>query len=448
MIEKIKKIINSSRFYLYIGKRYLKSRKQNGKINIIFISLFAGISLGLMVLIVVLGIMNGFQENHISRRIEIGSFHVTISKKEFNTFTLPEAEKFKLMLYNDFNEIEAVVPFSDREAILKINKKEFSEDQIIKLRAVDPDEIKKDSRFNKYFKINYGKFDLGENSIILGEALAYKILAKIGGQVFLTPDISLSSIRNSGIPFSANGFFYTESYDYDRYWGFISTKSLESLAGKAEIDGIGLKFKNKNHEAKVIKKLKVKFGNEFLIQTAEEINSGFFSALKLEKAMIIFLFGLIFFMVAANTFGALKLTIIEKKKDISILKAIGSKPEDIRIIFLMESFVIGFAGSLTGIILGFFVAYNVANIFLVVEFVINSILGFISYLLEYAVPGFYFVPVKIYDTSIYYQTSFVIKIDFIEIVLISFFIIAMTVFAAYIPVSKASKLKPNEVIRN
>jgi lipoprotein-releasing system permease protein len=153
-------------------------------------------------------------------------------------------------------------------------------------------------------------------------------------------------------------------------------------------------------------------------------------------------------MVAANTFGALKLTIIEKKKDISILKAIGAKPEDIRIIFLMESFVIGFAGSLTGIVLGFFVAYNVTNIFLTVEFIVNKFLGFISFLFEFAVPGFYIAPVKIYDTSIYYQTNFVIKIDFIEIILISFFIIAMTVFAAYIPISKASKLKPNEIIRN
>ncbi|OHD14743.1 MAG: hypothetical protein A2086_11555 [Spirochaetes bacterium GWD1_27_9] len=446
-MNKLKKYFNAIKFHLFIGRRYIKSNKEHKKVNVIFLSIYLGISLGLMVLVVVLGIMNGFQENHISRRIEIGSFHITLEKKEFKTFTLTEALELKIKLYSEIKELESVVAFADREVIIK-KKSELFEEQIIKLRAVDPDEIKKDSRFLKYFKITYGEFDLNEYSILLGEAMGYKILSRVGSELFLTPDISLTSLKSEGVPFNTSGFFYTGSYDYDRYWGFISIYSLIPLAGRANIDGIGLKVKDKNNEKIVIKKLKEMFGDQFEIQTAEEINRGFFSALKLEKVMIIFLFAMIFIMVSINTFGAMKLTITQKKVDVSILKALGANPSDIQIIFLIESLFIGFLGSLTGIFLGCFVVYNVLNIFVLVEFVINKFIGFLSYLFEFAFKGFYFSPIRIYDTSVYYQTTFLVKINLVEIILISLFIITVTVFAAYIPVSKSSQLKPNDVLKS
>ena len=124
-----------------------------------------------MVLVVVLGIMNGFQNNHISRRIEIGSFHINITKNSFKTFTLSEALSFKKELYDNFNELEAVVPYTDKEIVLKVVKSLYVEEEIIKLRAVDPDEIIKDSRFLKYFNITYGEFDFSEYSILLGEVV-------------------------------------------------------------------------------------------------------------------------------------------------------------------------------------------------------------------------------------------------------------------------------------
>ncbi|HOV14781.1 MAG TPA: ABC transporter permease, partial [Spirochaetota bacterium] len=315
--------------------------------------------MGLMVLIVVLGIMNGFQENHISRRIEIGSFHINISKKDFKTFSLKEVLEFKKTLYDNFNEFEAVVPYTDREIILKIEKSAYVEDQIIKLRAIDPDEIIKDTKFLKYFKITYGKFDLSEYSALIGEALGYKILSRIGAQISLTPDLSLASLKNNGVPFNVSGFYYTGSYDYDRYWTFISLYGLAALTGKIDIENVGIKLKDKSKQKEVLKKLNLFLKNGYDIQTDEDINRGFFAALKLEKAMILFLFIMIFIMVAINTFGSLKLTISEKRKNIAILKALGTKPKDIEIIFLIGTLLVSFLGSLTGVILGCFVVYNV-----------------------------------------------------------------------------------------
>lgn len=445
---KINKIINNLKLYLFIGERFIKSKKDNSKINIIFLSIYIGISLGLMVLLVVLGIMNGFQENHISRRIEIGSFHINLSKKNFKSFTVKEAIEFKNTLYKKFDQFEAVVPYSDKEIIVKVDKSTYIEDQIIKLRAMDPDEIIKDKNFLRYFKITYGSLNLNEYSIILGEALGYKMLSRLDSEILLTPDISLSSLKRNGVPFNVSGFSYTGSYDYDRYWGFISIYSLAALSGKVEIDNIGIKLKDKSKQKEVLKSIKEYLKDNYEIQTDEEINHGFFAALKLEKAMIIFLFAMIFIMVGINTFGSLKLTISEKRKNIAILKALGAKPKDIEIIFLIGSLLVSFFGSLTGVLLGCFVVYNVMNIFYVIEVIINGFLKYISYLLEFIIPGLYFNPVKIYDTSVYYQTTFLVKMNIEEIILMCIFIITVTVLSAYIPVLKTTSIKPNEILRS
>ncbi|HOJ63877.1 MAG TPA: ABC transporter permease [Spirochaetota bacterium] len=444
------KKIDSLKFNLYSGLRYITQSAKKEKRGFIFFSLFFGVAIGLAVLIVVLSIMNGFQENHISRRIEIGSYHISIFKKN-EKFKIKEALKLKEILYNNFKEIEAVVPYADREIIFKTTKKFFSgisEVEIIKLRAIDPEEVIKDSRFNKFFTIQNGKFDLSDYSILIGTELSQRISVIVNMDLYLTPDISLRSAKSEGIPFKIKGLYNTNSYDYDRYWGFISIYSLAAITGNIDIDSIGIKLKDKKLQKRLLLNLKKILGEDYIIEEAEEINKGYFAALKLEKALILFLFIMIFLMVSINTFGALKLTIIEKKIDIAILKALGTTPHDIEIIYLLESIIIGFLGSFFGILIGTFIAYNISNIFNFIELIINVILRYLEYLLAYAIPGISLGKVVIYDSSIYYQTSFLVKVDYFEITLISFLVITMTIVAGYIPIAKASYLKPNEIIRS
>lgn len=445
------KKIDSFKFKLYIGLRYITQSLKKEKRGFIFFSLFGGIGIGFAVLVVVLSIMNGFQENHISRRIEIGSYHISIFKKNNDRFNIKEALELKKDLYNNFKEIEAIVPYSDREIILKTTTKFFSgvsEVEIIKLRAVDPDEVVKDSRFNKFFTIQNGKFNINDYSILIGTELSQRLSVIVNMDLYLTPDISLRSAKMEGIPFKIRGLYNTNSYDYDRYWGFISIYSLAPLTGSIDIDSIGIKLKDKKDQKRLVFKLKKILGANYLIEEAEDINRGYFAALKLEKALILFLFIMIFLMVSINTFGALKLTVIEKKIDIAILKAIGTTPKDIEIIYLLESIIIGFLGTLFGIITGIFIAYNISNIFILIEIIVNTILRYLEYILEFAIPGISFGNLVIYDSSVYYQTSFLVKIDYFELVSISFIVIAMTIIAGYIPISKSSSLKPNEIIRS
>lgn len=435
------------RFWFYIGLHFFKAKNKK---NSIFLTLFLGITFGLMVLIVILGVMNGFQDIHISRRIEIDSYHIEISKKDFKPFDIDESNRLKNMIYENYKEIEAVVPFTERESILRFKNKFFSVEQIVKLRALDFNEVIKDSRFLKYFKLesNTSILDMDRDSIILGKEVLSDIPIIKNLDVFITPDVSLSSIKNTGVSYRIDDLFYTGSYYYDKNWCFISLDSLERLQGRIEVDKIGIKLKNRKNEAKILVNLKKFLGNEYILQTAEEINYGYFSALRLEKSMIILLFLLIFIMIATNIFGAQKLTILEKKEDIGILKAIGILTNDVEIIFLIESLILGLLGSLSGIIFGIYITYNIGNIFIIIEIIINGILSYISYFLEYLIPDLYFRPVKLYNNDIYYQSLSTVKLYYHEILFISLTIIFMLILASYFPLRSTSKLKPIEVIKN
>jgi lipoprotein-releasing system permease protein len=436
------------KFRLHLGLRYLQKKSKNGGINIIPAMIFIGITGGLSILIVVLGVMNGFQENHISRRIEIGSYHISISRNDRRPLTLKEAMEWKEKLYAFTDRIEAAVPYSDREIIMHHTRRRYTEEQIIKVRAVDPDEVMRDSRFNKFFSVEYGDFDLSEYSVLLGKELGLRILAHVGSDISFSPDISLRSLKSKGIPFSVNGFFYTGSYDYDRYWGFISIYSLIALTGRASIDSIGIKMVNPQRVDSLVTDLKIFMGDDFIIETAQEINRGYFAALRLEKTMILFLFFMFFLMVATNTFGALKLTILEKRQDISILKALGARPRDLEIIFIIESLVIGFCGCFFGVLLGTLISYNITNIFSGLEFILNSAISYLLILTEHVFPQLYIRPVKLYDETVYYQSSFLVKIELHETIIMALLILFMTVISAWLPISRASRLKPNEILKS
>lgn len=432
------------RFRIYAGSKLMGNTSGAP----VFVALFAGIAGSFAVLLVVIGVMNGFQDSYITRRVEIASYHASLMPIDtkagfvYDRTVLDE-------LYRQIPEIEAAVPFCDRDIIILFRNKIDSDRQPVKLRAVDPTEIQKDSRFIELFNITHGKLDLSDDKVLLGEELGWRELsfARLKSAVYLTPDISLQTLsgkkeKDAG-EFRVSGYFNTGSYDYDRYWAFISLSSFFKLTGTNQIDNIGLKFKKGTNHRVVVEKIKnlsllKKYGLE--IKTAEETNSAYFAALRLEKTMIMFLFVIIFLMVATNIFGTLRLTILEKKEKILILKALGTVPHDIEQIFLFESLILAFGGATVGMLIGIFISHNILNIFAVAEFFINSAL-------QLAIPAELFNPIVIYDTSIYYQTDFLVKFGFPELTVMYFSIVMLTLLSAYIPVTKAARLRPNKILQ-
>ena len=179
------------KFRMYTGSKLMG--KNSGAP--IFAALFAGIAGSFAVLLVVIGVMNGFQDNYITRRVEIASYHASlmpIDNKQGCTYDKTIIDE----LYRQIPEIEAAVPFCDRDIIILFRNKIDSDRQPVKLRAVDPEELRKDSRFNELFNITHGSLDLSQDKIVLGEELGWRELsfARINSAVYLTPDISLQTL--------------------------------------------------------------------------------------------------------------------------------------------------------------------------------------------------------------------------------------------------------------
>ncbi len=428
----------SQKFRIFIGRRFVNNRK--GRANVVFYTLFGGIALGLAALVVVLGVMNGFQDSYITRRVEVGSYHIDIYSAE--GFENYKAEVAKL--YSNIEEVEAAVGYTDREVVVLFKNRVRSDRQPVKLRAIDSEEIKKDTQFNRYFDITHGKFSLGEGDVLLGEELGWRQFqyARLGSSVYLTKDMTLQTLRTEQtLPFTVTGYFNTGSYDYDRYWAFISLDGYAQLQGRALVEHIGIKLYPGANVGDVVSRVKGLFcDTSYVIKTAEETNHAYFSALRLEKIMIMFLFVIIFAMVGTNLYGSLKLTVLEKQDSILILKALGMTPANIQLVFLFESIVLAIGGSSLGLILGVFIAYNILNIFSVIESIIN-------FILHIAIPRQFFEPIKIYDTEIYYQQDFLVNFEFLELAIIFLVVVSATILSAYIPIYRASKVRPNQIQR-
>lgn len=408
--------------------------------NIVYAILFFSITLGLAALIVVIGVMNGFQNNHISRRIEIGSYHAEITRD--SGIMISDGDYLKNVIYQSIPEVEAVVPFIDREVLMVMKKGSSIQKEAVKLRALDEREIKKDTLFNNYFKVKSGINDLSPGKILLGEELGFSYMpyAGIGSQVYLGADMSVSSLVRRGSGVNVGGYFVTGSYDFDRYWVYMSLETFTgSLGGRDELSAIGIKFKKGVNHSRIITILKKQLGGDYRVASSSEINSGYLSALQLEKGLIALLFILIFVLVAVNIYGAIKLSVLERKKEILILKAVGLKPNDTILVFVMEALGVSIAGCLTGFLSGIFISYNIEALFEVIENGINL-------LLMVALPDIYYRPVKLYDSSIYYQTGFIVKLNLPELIGMFVIIFTIAVLAAVIPILNKARIKPNEIL--
>ena len=247
------------------------------------------------------------------------------------------------------------------------------------------------------------------------------------------------------------GYFQTWYYQIDRNWAFVSLNTAREFY-KNDRDFpflYGVKLKNRFLDQDVQQKIKSILGEgKYKIHSWREFNRNFFSALLMEKLLMMLLIGLIFIVVGFNIFHSLKRSVIEKKEEIAILKALGAHPEWVKNIFILEGFFIGFFGSLIGLILGLFVANNINTIFSLSDYFINNILLYIiENILSPFVGEVNFERISIFSPDVFYIKHVPIRILLPETLFIVFFAILCSSLAAYFASKKVIDFKPAEILR-
>ncbi len=326
----------------WISYRYLTMRKDLFLSIINFISM-AGVAIGVAALIVVIGVMTGF-DHDLQDKITGTNAHVLIEKetglRDYSTLQ----EKVKTI-----EGIESTTPYVLGNVFLEADGQAMG----LTLRGVNPATEGNVTKVDEYLKTSKIA-DLKDDEIIVGSQLANYFGFQKGDSVSLIAPASGIAGEGWRYKLKVAGIFTSGMYDYDMKLVFVSLKKAQEIfsLGPNVSTGIALKLENVYHAAQVKEKIYQKIGFAFLVRTWIESNKNFFAALRLEKFAMFIILTLIVLVASFNIVSTLIVMVTSKIKDIGILKSIGVPKSSIRKIFTLSGIYIGFMGTFWGLVIG------------------------------------------------------------------------------------------------
>jgi lipoprotein-releasing system permease protein len=406
-------------FEYFIAKRYLGAKRKTGFISIITYVSIAGITVGVTVLILVLSVMNGFEGEVRSRLIGADS-HLMIRKYFTDTILNPDS------LINIIKQNKQVVGVSaaiSEESMIK--SKSTQRPTIVKAIDINTaDDVTEISN-----KITYGELDFSEKiidnrklpGIVLGRHLADAIMALNIGDVvslFLMPKEGGIFAQPKIKQFYVAGLVEFGYYEYDKILSYISIKDGQELFGVDGVSWIDVKLKDYENASIVGKEISDELGYPYTSQTWFERHKTLFSWMEMEKRLALVIFSMILMVAAFNIVSSLVMVVMDKTREIGILKSMGATSKSILRIFMFEGMLVGFIGT----VLGNVIAYTVA--FIQIEFNL--------------------IPLP---SDVYLIETFPVALEFIDFIVISAISLILSLISSVYPAYKASQLVPVEAIR-
>ena len=415
------------RYEWFIGLRYLKAKRKQTFISIITIISIAGVMVGVMTLIVVLAVMSGFEKTLKEKILGTQAHLVLLKANQEGMDHYEEAAK-------KVQEVKGVVsaaPFIFNQVMLS------SESNVsgVVIKGIDPDRVGKVTELAHNMKAGRLQ-DLKEGGegdspgIILGVELAKHLGVSLNEAIqvisplgTMTPMGMMPKMKR----FRVVGIFYSGMYEYDNTMAYVSLESAQKFFGMgARVTGIEIKTNDIYKVKEIGKEIRQKMGFPFWTKDWMEMNRNLFSALKLEKIAMFIILVLIVLVAAFNIISTLIMVVMEKHKDIAILKSMGAPSKGILKIFVIEGGVIGVVGTAFGTILGLAAALN-----------LEKITGFVENLF-----GF-----KILASDVYYIDKLPSQVNPLDIALIVMTAILISLLATLYPSWRASRLDPAEALR-
>jgi len=345
-------------FESFIAKRYLVSKHKVNFITIISFISIIGITLGVAALIVVLSVFNGFNTLVSDFLINLEP-HLRVSaistEGENQTKQLPG-------IINDLGNVKAVSPFVEGKLLAYNNRLT----QVVTLKGITVNSA--DSLYGINDNVIYGKTDLSENrktfNIVLGLQLADKMQVITGDTLLLISPVGIEqSITQYSMPLTGKavvaGIFNSKNNDYDAGYIFSSLDQAQSLLGyKNTIQGYEIKLNDIDDSFTAKEKLQSELDkNNFSINTWYDFHQELYSVMLVERWTAYLILSLIIAVATFNILGSLSMSVIEKKRDIGILRSMGMSENSILKIFMFEGILIGVIGTVIGVLLGYFICY-------------------------------------------------------------------------------------------
>ncbi len=418
-------------YEMFIGLRYLKAKRKSAFISIITLISTAGVALGVMALIIVLAVMTGFEED-LKEKILGTNAHIVVLASNGSIEGYPALmERLK-----GFAGVEGATPFIYNQVMLASGKSVSG----VVLRGID---TKTDGKVTNLHKaIEKGRLaDLDTLSspradvsaapgLVIGKELAKSLNLFVGDTVNVVSP--MGNITPLGMipklkPFRVVAIFNTGMFEYDTTLAYVSLREAQDFLGLDDaVTGIQLKVTDVYKTGEIARNINRELGFPYYAKDWMQMNKNILFALKTEKMVMFIILTLIVLVAAFGIASTLFMVVLEKTKDIAILKSMGATGYSIMKIFVLEGLIIGIIGTLLGVLSGLLVAHN-----------LEPIVGAVQWL-----TGF-----ELFSKEVYYLDHFPSKVVPTDVLLISVTAVFISFVATLYPSWQASRMAPAEALR-
>ncbi|MEX2270182.1 MAG: FtsX-like permease family protein [Vicinamibacterales bacterium] len=405
-------------FELFIALRYLLARRKQAFISLISLISTLGVGVGVMALIIALALMTGLQQE-LRDRI-VGSAAHIYAFKIGGGFEDPTAELRKLEAQPG---VVGAAPVVLGKGILR----SADDDSFITLKGIDPaleprvTDVSRSMTQGELGALSTRSED-DPDGIVIGADLATGLRVSLGDHVQLITPEGMTLTPGGMMPrtraFKVVGIYRLGLFEFDAAYAFVHIDVASQLLGRLGPSYIELRAADMFEAPSLARRLEESLGPQYQLQDWSEMNSSLFSALWLEKMAISITIGLIVMVAALNIIASLILLVMEKSRDIGILKTMGCSRQRIRTIFMLQGLVIGVIGTAIGAVLGLLVCF-IADRYELIQ-----------------------IPIDVYQIS---HVPFTVELsDFLAVVGAS---IVICFVATIYPSRQASRLDPAQALR-
>ena len=404
-------------FELFLSIRYLRAKRKQAFISVITVISVLGVMIGVMALVVVLSVMNGFRADLMSKIMGVKSHLLVLSYKgAFNDYK---------RVAGRVGQVEGAVattPFIHSQVM--VNRSGNVSGAI--LRGIHPQTAGNVLGIERMIKDGSlsslkSSWD-GLPTIIIGNELSKQLGAYPGDVLnMISPEGKLTPMGRvpNSQKYKVTAVFDSGMYEYDASMVFVSLKEAQAFLGFGDrVSGLEVRVKDVYKSDKVGLKIQNALGKPYWTKDWKVMNRSLFSALKLEKFAMFVILTMIVLVGALNIISTLVMVVMEKTRDVAILRAMGASAKSITVIFMFQGLLVGFVGTLAGLASG---------------------LGICHLLKKYK-----FINL---DPSVYYIHTLPVKVEFIDVGIIALSAVLISFLATLYPSWYASRLNPVESIR-
>ena len=411
-----------SPYELLVGLRYTRAKRRNHFISFISIASMIGIAIGVMALIVVLSVMNGFQKELRARILGVAS-HVQISGVDGRLTNWQEVARQA----SADRDVAAAAPYISAQGLLA-NRQNV---QGALVRGIVPEledqvaDIGRHMRRGRLTDLRPGEFGM-----VLGSELAHAVGARVGEKVVLiapqgqvTPAGILPRIKQ----FTVVGVFEVGMYEYDAGLALISLEDAGKLYRLGdEVSGVRLKLKDLFDAPEVARRLSRALPGDLYVTDWTRSHANFFRAVQIEKNVMFIILTLIVAVAAFNLVSTLVMAVTDKRADIAILRTLGATPFSIIKIFVVQGSLIGVVGTALGVVGGIAIALNI-------DVVVPAIERLFS--------------VQFLAKDVYYISELPSDLQLRDVATVGLMSLLLSLLATLYPSWRASRVNPAEALR-